>query len=224
MSQILLFLGFTFAVMTVMIFTEWKKKISFPSLIGLFIFGVLLSIPFVMIEYLGSHMKYYFVILAFIAIELGVIVLEHKVKYFHDLIHHNVKDLRIISFFLIGLGFTYSELSFYIFHTTENMAGILHMIPLKTGYALFMHTVLTAAMSIVSAARFVAEGVMETIIHFISYYARIAIVSTSHYLYIFFSEHENYLIVPFLAISVIAFFKIKNYLDNRHEKKMKVMA
>ena len=214
MTQLLLFLGFSLLLMTILIFTEWYKKIDFKSLVGLFLFGILISIPFVLVEYLGIHLKFYLVILAFIAIELGILFMESHVKYFHDLIHHKIKDLRIISFFLIGIGFTYSEVSFHIFHSHGTAIEILKGLPIKTVYALLMHTVLTSAASLVHIGSLVAETLYETIFKFASYYIRITIISISHFLYVFSSEHKLiYLIIPILAGGTIAFFYFKRSLD-----------
>lgn len=212
----MLFLGFSLILMGLMIFIEWKKSISFKSLIGLFLFGIILSTPFILVEYLGAHLKYYFVIIAFIAIELGVLLLEKKVKYFHDLIHHNIKNLRIISFILIGIGFTYSEVAFYIFHSTQEIGEIIRVLPIKTMFAILMHTVLASAASLIAVGDMFAETIFETIFKFINYYIRIAIISTSHYLYVLFSENNYlYIIIPFALINIGMFFYLKNHIDKR---------
>ena len=216
MTQLLLFFGFSLLLMTVLIFTEWHKKINFKSLAGLFLFGVLISIPFIIVEYLEIHLKFYFVILAFIGIELGILFIEHRVKYLHDLIHHNIKDLRIISFFLIGIGFTFSEVSFHIFHSHGTFMEILKSLPVKTVYALLMHTVLTSAASLAHIGSMIAKSFYETVFKFASYYIRIAIISVSHFLYVFSSEHHMiHLIIPLLAGGIIAFFYFKRSLDEK---------
>ena len=109
MTHLSLFLGFSLVATIALILTSWYKKMDFKTLVGLFLFGVLMSIPFIIVEYLGIHLKFYLVILTFIAIELALLYSESSIKYFHNLIHHNIKELRFVSFFLIGLGFTFSE-------------------------------------------------------------------------------------------------------------------
>lgn len=214
MNQLLLFFGFSFLLMSILIFTEWHKKIDFKSLAGLFLFGILVSIPFIMVEYLNIHLKFYLIILAFIAIELLILFLEHNVKYLHDLIHHNIKNLRILSFFIIGIGFTYSEISFYIFHSSGSAMEILKGLPMKTIYALLMHTVFASAASLAHFGNILAESLYETIFKFASYYIRIIFISVSHFLYAFSSEnHLTYLIIPLLAGGIICFFYFKNKLD-----------
>ncbi len=216
MANLILFLGFSLILMGLMIFIEWKKNISFKSLIGLFLFGIILSTPFILVEYLGEHLKYYLVIIAFIAIELTVLMLEKKVKYFHDLIHHNVKNLRITSFILIGIGFTYSEIAFYIFHSGKEIMEIISILPAKTMFAMLMHTVLASAASLIGMGNVFAETIFESIFKFISYYVRIIIIATSHYLYVFFSENNFiYLIIPFVLINIAIFFYFKGYLEKR---------
>lgn len=216
MTQLLLFLGFSLLLMGIIIITEWHRKIDFKSLAGLFLFGVLISIPFILVEYLGVHLKFYFVILAFIAIELGIIFLEHHVKYLHDLMHHNIRDLRIVSFFLIGIGFTYSEVSFYIFHSYGSAIEILKGLPIKTVYALLMHTVFTSAASLAHVGNMIAESLYETVFKFASYYIRIAIISISHFLYAFsISHHLNYLILLLLAGGIVTFFYFRKSLDSK---------
>ena len=217
MTQLLLFSGFSLFLMGVLLVVEWIKKINFKTSIGLFLFGILMSIPFILVEFLGAHLKFYIVILAFIAIEASILLLEHKIKYLHDLIHHNIKDLRIVSFFLIGIGFTYSEIAFSIFHSHGNIAELMSILPLKTAYALLMHTVFASAASLSNIGNLFAENVLESVFKFISYYTRIAIISFSHYLYVFSVEsHVSALIIPpLLIIGMIAFFTIKRYLDKK---------
>jgi hypothetical protein len=214
MTQILLFLGFSLLLLTILIFTEWHKKIDFQSLAGLFLFGILISIPFIIVEYLGAHLKFYFVILAFIGIELGILFMEQHVKYFHDLIHHNIGELRIISFFLIGIGFTYSEIAFHIFSSQGAAIEILKSLPIKTAYALLVHTAFAYATSLAHVGSIMAEPFYETALRFASYYIRIAIISLSHFLYVFSTVHDlNYLIILLLAGGTIVFFRFRKNLD-----------
>ena len=188
--QVLLFLGMTFILMSTLIGIALGKKIEFNDIIGLVLFGVLLSVPFVMVEYLGFHLKYYLVILSFIVIELGILYAEKNVKYFHDLIHHNVEKLRFVSYLIIGIGFTFSEISFFIFNH-HDIAEVIASLPAKIIFAIAMHTLFTSATSLGSAAYEVAESIYATIFRFVSYYLRIAIISTSHYLYLFFRSEEH---------------------------------
>ncbi|MBU1935727.1 hypothetical protein KKF04_06740 [Patescibacteria group bacterium] len=216
MTQLLLFLGFSLLLMGTLTFIGWYKKMDFKTLVGLFLFGIFISIPFILIEFLGAHLKFYLVILAFIGIELAILFFEHHVKYFHDLIHHNIKDLRILSFFLVGIGFTFSEISFTIFHSHAEIVELMSLLPAKTAYALLMHTVLTSAASLIHVGNLFAETLYETVFKFASYYIRIAIISVSHFLYVFSVEqHLTALIIPILGVSTIAFFYFKKHLDSK---------
>ena len=218
MTQLLLFLGFSMIALLMLIVADYFKKVSFKSLIGLFLFGVLISIPFILIEFMGGHLKYYIVILSFIAIELGILFSEHRIKYFHDLISHNTKDLRILSFLLIGLGFTYSEITFTILHSHGEIGELMHMLPFKALYALLTHTVLTSAASLTHLGNLFSETIYETIIKLFSYYSRITLISVSHYLYVFSIEHNLILlIIALLAGSMVSFFLLKKQLDAKTE-------
>ena len=215
MAPTLIFLAFSLmATAALIIVSAVNRNISFRDLLGLFLFGMFISLPFVMIEYLGLHMKFYIVILAFIAIELSILYFENRVEYFHQLIQHNISDMRIISFFLIGLGFTYSEIAFTIFNYHGVASELMGILPLKTVYALLMHTVLTSAATLMSIGNLFAETVYETIFKLISYYLRITIIGISHYLYSFSLEHNFiYLMGSVLAGGMMAFFYMKRQLD-----------
>jgi len=217
MIQLLAFLLFSgFCGLLLIIFSH-AKKINATSILGLFLFGILISIPFLMVEHMGSHMKYYLVILVFIAIELGIVLLEKKVKYFHDLVHHNVKRLRITSFVIIGLGFTYSEICFTLLSQAHSIKEIAHLLPLKVTYSLLAHTVLASAASLVRVGTLFAETIYETILKIVSYYGRIVVISLSHYLYIFSMEKNLIImIVAMLTVSIITFFYLKKHLDVKH--------
>ncbi len=218
MSQTLLFLTFSGLVLIALVAADYFKRVSFKSLIGLFLFGMIMSIPFIMVEYLGSHMKYYFVMLAFIAIELSLLFFEHKIKYFHDLIHHNIKHLRILSFIIIGLGFTYSEISFTILHYHGSMNELISILPFKTLYALMAHTVLTSAASLVHIGNLFSETILETIVKFVSYYTRIVMISVSHFLYVISIEHNfTLLIAGLLSTGLLSFFYMKKQIDTNPE-------
>lgn len=218
MSQTLLFLIFSALVLVALVAADYFKKVSFKSLIGLFLFGMLISIPFIMVEFMGSHLKYYFVILAFIAIELGILFSEHRIKFFHDLIHHNIKNLRILSFLIIGLGFTYSEISFTILHHHGSMDALVSMLPFKTMYALLTHTVLTSAASLVHIGNLFSETIYETIIKLVSYYSRIVLISVSHFLYVFSIEHNFKLLIgALLVVGLLSFFHLKKKIDTSPE-------
>ncbi len=216
MIHLLLFLGLSFFAMSILILIQIRnKKIKPSALLGLFLFGVVLSIPFILVEHLSLHLKYYFVILAFIGIELIVVSLEHKWKYLHNLIHHNIKTLRILSFFVVGLGFTYSELSFYVLNSTHSIGELIATIPIKCIFALFIHTVLTSSASLITAT----ESMLEHIFLFFLYYLKLVFISVSHYLYVFFSEHKaTYLLIPFIVLNIFLLLRHKKYLD--HEAKV----
>lgn len=219
MTQTLLFFIFSGLALVTLVAADYFKKVSFKSLLSLFLFGILISIPFIMVEYLGGHMKYYFVIFAFIAIELLVLFSERKVKYFHDLIHHNIKHLRLLSFFIIGLGFTYSEISFAILHYHGPVEDLVSMLPFKTIYALTIHTALSSATSLIHIGNLFSETIYETIIKLVSYYARIVMISVSHFLYVFSIEH-NFLILigAAMIVSLISFIYLKKQVDLKAAK------
>lgn len=209
----LLFVSLSVFVLGLLKFIQKRRKhIKSRTLIGLFLFGILLSIPFVLIEHLAFNLKYYIVILAFIAIELIIVTLEHKWEYLHNLIHHNIKELRLLSFFIVSIGFTYSELSFHIINSTQSTATLLASLPLKAIFALFIHTILTSSAAVLTST----ESLVEHFFLFFLYYIRLIFISISHYLYVFFSEHRlSYLLVPFLAYNIYLLLKHKKYLDQK---------
>jgi len=216
MTKLLLFLGFSVIAASALLGVKLNKKIKFSIMMGLFLFGVLLSVPFILVEHLAFGAKFYFVILAFIVIEALLILMEHKVKFLHDLIHHNIKDLRIISFILIGFGFAYAEISVTILGGSGNMTEIINTVPFKTTYALLMHTVFAYASSIIQVGEALVEGVTGTLIKMLTYYARIGLISASHFLYVFSIEHNlMYLIGIILVIGIGSFFYIKKHLDTK---------
>jgi len=191
-----------------------RKHIKLGTIIGLFLFGILLSIPFVLIEYLAFNLKYYLVILAFIAIELIIITIEHKWEYLHNLIHHNIKELRLLSFFIVSIGFTYSELSFHIMHSTQSTMDLILSLPLKAIFALFIHTILTSSAAILTTT----ESIVENVVLFFFFYLRLVFISISHYLYAFFTDHGiSLLLIPFIAYNIYLLFKHKKYLDRKGE-------
>lgn len=209
----LLFVILSVLVLGLLKFIQYRRRhIKSRTLLGLFLFGILLSIPFVLIEHLAFNLKYYIVILAFIAIELIVVSLEHKWEYLHNLIHHNIKELRLLSFFIVSIGFTYSELSFHILNSTQATAALLASLPLKAAFALFIHTVLTSSAAVLTAT----ESIVEHVFLFLLYYLRLIFISISHYLYVFFSDHKlSYLLIPFLAYNIYLLLKHKKYLDRK---------
>lgn len=216
MTYLLLFFGLSFLVLSLLTLIQmWKKKLKSGTMLSLFLFGILLSIPFVLIEHLALDFKYYFVILALITIEAIVIFTEHRWEFLHELIHHNVKHLRILSFFIISIGFTYSELAVYILYSHEPVAELMMTLPFKTLFALFTHTVLTSSATLITAT----ETLVEQFFLFFLYYLRLIFISISHFLYLFFTEHH---IVPlmliFVGLNMYIFFRHKNYLDIKASK------
>ncbi len=211
----LLFIALSLLVLGILQFIKSRKKhIKLGTIIGLFLFGILLSIPFVLMEYLAFNIKYYLVILAFIGIELIIITLEHKWEYLHNLIHHNIKELRLLSFFIVSLGFTFSELSFHIMHSAQPIGELLISLPLKAVFALFIHTVLTSSAAVLTAT----ESIVEHVFLFLLFYLRLIFISVSHYLYIFFSDHKlSILLIPFLAYNIYLLLRHKKYLDKKGE-------
>jgi len=223
MFQPLLFLAFTLLCGLTLLGIHQIQKVSYKSLISLFLFGILISIPFLLIEYLHLQLKFYIVVLVFICIELAILFLEEKVKYFHHLIHHNIKHLRLVSFFLIGLGFTYSEISFSIFSTIQNWGDTLSILPFKTVYSLLMHTLFASAVSLINVGNLFAETIYETVFKLGGYYVRIALISLSHYLYtLSLSYNFIYLMIAFLCLGILAFFYIKKKLDARLPDKLQI--
>lgn len=214
MLSIALFLGISLLLMGILIGIQQKKQVHFHTLMGLFVAGIIVSMPFLFVEHLGFKLKYYFVILAFIAIESAILYLENRVKPFHDLLHHNIPKLRMVSYLIMGIGFTFSEISFYIFsHAHDGV--VMGALMIKTLYAVFMHTVLTSAAGIAHLAEAVVET-SQAIFRMLSYYIKIAIISVSHYLYIFFLEHKfTLLMIPFILLNIYLFFRLKKYLDHK---------
>lgn len=214
MTHLLAFLGLSTAVLGALLLIQIKhKKIKPHALMGLFIFGIALSVPFVLIEHLAFHLKYYLVILSFIGIEALVIAIEHKWHKLHSLIQHNIKDLRILSFVVIALGFTYSEMAFYLLHSTKPVAEVVATMPLKAVFALFTHTAITSSAVLITAT----ETLVQHVFMFFLYYMRLVFISISHYLYIFFVEHQAsaYLLTLFIGVNIYLFFRHKNYLDQK---------
>ena len=218
MMHALIFIGLSLLVLGLLTFIQSRKKrIKTSTIISLFLFGMLLAIPFVLIEHIAFSVKYYLVILAFIAIELIIVSVEHQWEYLHNLIHHNIKELRLLSFFILSIGFTYCELSFHIFNSTHGALELLATIPLKAVFALFIHTVLTSSAAVLTAT----ESIVEHFFLFLLYYLRLIFISISHYLYVFFADHKlSVLLIPFLAYNIYLLFKHKRYLD----RKGKVLA
>lgn len=215
-TNFLVFLAVSSLLLTLTSWIAKKKHIPFHKAQSLFFFGVVLSVPFVLVEFLAFHAKSYVVVAAFIAIELGVLYFEKHVKEFHDLVHHNVKHLRFATFLLIGIGFTYSELVATILMNTGDVMTLLATLPLKATFGIFIHTVLTSLASLVHVGALFAENIFETLLRFISYYGRILLLSFSHYLYVFFNEHSFSLyVLPFLVFNLVFFFWAKAYLDKR---------
>ena len=216
MTPPLLFIGLSLLVAIVLIGVKLNKKIQFHTIIGLFLFGVMLSIPFILVEHFTFGISIFMVILAFIVIEAVLSLLEHKIKFLHDLIHHNIKELRIISFLLIGLGFTYGEIGVTILEGSSSMTELINTLPFKTTYALLMHTVFAYAASLIQVGEALVEGIIGTLISKAIYYIRIGLISVSHFLYVFSIEHNlMFLISIILVIGVSAFFYIKTHLDTK---------
>jgi hypothetical protein len=209
----LLFLSLSLIVLCLLKLIQRRRKhIKSGTIISLFLFGIILSLPFVLIEHLAFNLKYYLVILAFIAIELIIVAIEHKWEYLHNLIHHNIKELRLLSFFIVSIGFTYSELSFHILCSTQSLGALLASLPIKAVFALFIHTVLTSSAAVLTST----ESIVEHVFLFLLYYIRLIFISISHYLYVFFLEHRlSYLLIPFLAYNIYLLFKHKRYLDKK---------
>ncbi len=213
MVNILLFVSLSLLILSLLKLIQSKKKhIKAHTILSLFVFGIILSIPFVLIEHLAFNIKYYLVILAFIAIELIAVSIEHKWEYLHNLIHHNIKELRLLSFFIVSIGFTYSELSLFILNNTHTTVELIVSLPLKAVFALFMHTVLTSSAAVLTAT----ESIVEHVFLFILYYLRLIFISISHYLFTFFFEHKfSLLLIPFLSYNIYLIYKHKKYLDKK---------
>jgi hypothetical protein len=213
MMNNLLFVSLSLIILGALKVIQMRRKyIKGRTILSLFIFGILLSVPFVMIEHLAFNLKYYVVIIAFIAIELIMVTIEHKWEYLHNLLHHNIKELRLLSFFIVSIGFTYCELSFHILDSAQPFGALLASLPLKAVFALFIHTVLTSSAAVLTAT----ESIVEHVFLFLLYYVRLIFISISHFLYVFFLEHKlSYLIIPFLAYNIYLLFKHKKYLDKK---------
>jgi len=209
----LLFVSLSLLVLSLIKFIQKRnRKIKSGTIVALFLFGIVLSIPFVLIEHLAFNLTNYLVVLAFIGIELIVVTVEHKWEYLHNLIHHNIEELRLLSFFLVSVGFTYSELSFHILNSSSGVWELLMSLPLKAVFALFIHTVLTSSAAVLTAT----ESIVEHVFMFLIYYFRLALISISHYLYVLFQDHKaTWLLLPFLAYNIYLLLKHKKYLDRK---------
>ena len=209
----LLFLSLSlFVFILLRVVQKRKRHIKPGTIMSLFLFGIALSMPFVLIEHLAFNFKYYLVIIAFIAIELIAVTIEHKCEYLHNLLHHNIRELRLLSFFIVSIGFTYSELTFHILCSTQSLGDLLYSLPIKAVFALFIHTILTSSAAVLTST----ESVVEHVFLFIIYYIRLIFISISHYLYVYFLEHRlSYLLIPFLAYNIYLLFKHKKYLDKK---------
>lgn len=217
MTQNLLFAGFSaITLITLLTVAHLYKKVSLSSVIGLFAFGALIASPFVLIEHM--HLSHFYVIVAFLLIELIILFSERHIGYFHELIHHNIRTLRIASFLLIGFGFTYAEIGFSILQSTGDIIEFINTIPFKTTYALLMHTVFASAASLVQVGELLGEGLIVAAMRALTYYIRIGIISVSHYLYVFSLEHNLMLMIALiLALGITTFFYIKHKLDIKPE-------
>lgn len=218
MMSNLFFAGFSLLVLIALIGTaHFYKKAGLKAILGLFGFGVLISVPFVAIEHFGGHLNYLHVIAAFLLFELVILFFEHHVRYLHQLVHRNIKELRIASFLLIGLGFTYSEIGFTILHTSDTIE-LLNTIPFKATYALLMHTVFASAASAIQLGQVIAGFFHATILKTATYYIQIGVISVSHFLYVFSIEHNMMLLIGLLLLlGVTCFFYIKKQLDLKPE-------
>lgn len=219
MTYFLLFIGLTLLVGTILFGVKMNKKIKFNTILSLFFFGVMLSIPFILIEHLAFGISILLIILIFIAIEALLSLLEYKVKFLHDLIHHNIKELRMISFLLIGFGFTYGEISATILGGSSSMTELISTIPFKITYALLMHTVFAYATSLIQIGEVLAEGFIGSLMRAATYYIRIGIISISHFLYAFSIEHNLILLIGILLTAgTSAFFYFKKHLDSKPQQ------
>jgi hypothetical protein len=218
MTPTLLFAGFSVLMLIIIASTAYfYRKVGPSTILGLFAFGALMSVPFVLIECFGEHMNYFYVVATFLLIELGTLFFEHRIAYFHELVHHNIKKLRIASFLLIGLGFTYAEISYAIMHN-HDIIELLNTIPFRATYALLMHTVFASAASLVQIGKQMTNEFQATLLKAIAYYIRIAIISFSHFLYVFSVEHNLMLLIgSLLVIGVFTFFQIKKLIDFKLE-------
>lgn len=216
MLHFLLFMGLSLIIFGLLsVIYNRKRNIKFSTVLSLFFFGIMLAIPFILLEHLSFNIRSYVILMAFIAIELLVISIEHKWEYLHNLLHHNIKELRLLSFFIVSLGFTYSELSVYILSNTETIGHLLVALPIKAVFAMFIHTVLTSSAALLTAT----ESIVEHVLMFFLYYIRLILISISHFLYVFFTKNELavYLLIPFLTYNIYLLFKHKKYLDKKGE-------
>ncbi|MFH0821051.1 MAG: hypothetical protein V1908_04725 [Candidatus Peregrinibacteria bacterium] len=215
MLQMLLFIGLTVFIVSGISALARVKKVHMGTLLGLFALGMAFSTPFLLVEHWGEHFKFYVVIIAFLTIEFSLLVLEHHVKFLHDLIHHNVRHLRIVSFIVIGVGFTYTEVAYALLNHVAGEGGLATQLIFRTTFGVFIHTVLTSLSSLSSAGAALAENALEEVFRFLNYYGRIAFLSFAHYLYIFFSEKNSLFILPFITFNLVCFFWAKRYLDKK---------
>lgn len=215
MAELSLFLGLSFLALILLMGIQIRHSKLKPGLIyGLFAFGVWLSTPFIIVEHMGEHLKYYIMVLAFMLIEMTAVAVEHRWKYLHHLIHHNVKRLRILSYLMIGAGFAYSELTFYVLTTHDPLRIVLASLPFKALFAVFTHTVLTSSTAVINAT----ESALEHAMLFLLNYLRLVFISVSHYLYLFITESRLAVwLIPFVIVNILLFFRHKKYLEDKVE-------
>jgi|GEM_PF-1736779 len=216
-ASALLIIGLSLFLTSGVLGVSKLKKIPFVTLISLLGFGIALSIPFLLQEHWGTEVKFYWVLAAFIAVELSILFFEKHVRFFHDLVHHNIRELRILSFILMGVGFTVSEVGVTIGTHTGGIGTLLPLLPLKIMFGIFIHTVLTSLSSLMHVGALFTESALEAVFRFLNYYLRIALLSISHTLYIAFTDyHFSLYVLPFIALNLVFFFSIKNHLDKRN--------
>lgn len=190
------------------------KKVDYKLIFGLFLSGVLFSIPFLIIEHLHSYSGFYIVALVFIGIEMVVFFLKKRRMHLHNMLHHNIKNLRFVSFFVIGLGFAYTQVNSTIFTATGQWHDLITLLPIKIVYVLLMHTLFTSGLSLMHVGSLFAETIYETVFKLLGYYLRITVISVSHYLYpLSFGNNLFYLMIFCLILGMVAFFYIKRRLD-----------
>lgn len=184
-----------------MVSARLKKKRPLKPMVFQFSYGMLLAIPFITIELLSGHIRpillFPIVFLEFLALfcEEHIAFLDHSIK-------RSLAHLGLLSYIIIGLGFTYTELLFFIFHT-EEVGDVMAYGPFKMIFAIAVHTSLFLSVGVAALG--------HKIWNIVKYYLDIAHIGFSHFLYLFFAHaHVSYLFVPLLVINILLMAKHLN--------------
>lgn len=178
---------------------RFKKLPVTPSL-HLFFYGLVLAVIFTVMESLVHSAQILFLV-SVIAFEFVSLVCEEHVHFLHHKIKGDLAALGLLGYLFIGLGFAYVE-AIYSIIEAHSLVDTLAYLPFRTIFAATVHSLLSFSTGIAALGQR-----LWTVFH---YYAEIAYVGLTHFLYIFFTHHHlAYLLVPVLVLN---FFILKDLL------------